>query len=263
MNPLITVVTATRTGTHLMDCIHSVRAQTYPFVEHLIIIDKNYDLIHYEDRWKQINSGIRVVVLDDVPEDMFVNARIGALYNRGFDMGLGEYLARVDDDNTIESNHLEALYETIRLGGYDAAYSWRHMWTRDGQPYHEPLLPWHSFLNPDRGRYLYRIWEEAGIVTPGSHIYKDQLQASYQGFPFSTVDASEWLYSRELLKKVRFTEKVNYWQILYDWSDDDMLSLDFIKSGFRAGCSELPTLNYFLGGHSNSNIVEENGIAFF
>lgn len=222
-------------------------------VEHLIIIDGNGELLKWKFNWKEINPRIHVYLIEDISTEMFINARIGALYNKGFDLTKGDYLARIDDDNTIEKDHLETLYTTLKSGDYDAAYSWRYLWLRNSTPYLDEILPWHSFNDLERAKLLYKIWNEAGITSVGSNLYKDVLVTKSKGLTITTVDASEWLWRREVINRVRFTtENISYWQLLYGYSDDDMFSVEFMKAGFRAICTQRATLNYFLGGHSNN-----------
>lgn len=249
--PLITVLTATRTGEHVLDCINAIAMQTYPHIEHLVLIDENDDLLKCEAKWKEINPKLQVHFIRNTPRNMFVNSRIGMLYNYGFDLAQGEYLARVDDDNTVTPEHLSSLYKTLRIGDYDACYSWRYLHLRNGQPYVEPALPWHAFNDPVRAKLLYQVWNDAGITTFGSNLYKDKLFSKWKNLTFPTVDASEWLWKRSVLQKVRFKVELSYFELLYGYSDDDMFSVEFIETGLRAGCSEQATLNYFLGGHSN------------
>lgn len=249
--PLITVVTATHKGTYIRDCIRSVAAQTYGRVEHLVMIDGNRQLLEQAAEWRALNPNLRVQLVDDLPHDIAVNERIGAIHNRGIDLAAGDYIARLDDDNTLEPEHLESLYETLRTGDYDASYSWRYMWLRDGRPYLEPAFPWHTLTDPRRAALLYRLWVEAGVATPGSNLIKDKLLAKVNGLAITTVDASEWLCSRQVLECLRYKERMSYWELVYGHTEDDIFSAQFVEAGFRAGCSERATLNYFLGGHSN------------
>jgi hypothetical protein len=69
----------------------------------------------------------------------------------------------------------------------------------------------------------------------------------------TTVDASEWLWRRDVFLRVKFKERFSYWELLYDASDDDLFSVRFLEGGHRAICTEKPTLNYYLGGHSNAS----------
>ena len=250
--PLITVVTATRSGKHVHDCIHAIKQQTYPNVEHLIVVDGNKELMEQIETWQAINPQITVHFVDDVPEEMFVNARIGALYNRGFDVARGVYLTRVDDDNRVDANHLETLYNTLIQSSHPASYSWRYMWYRNGKPYTTSMFPWHTIGDSGRADLLYRIWRDAGIITPNSHLYRDTLAAPYNGQTFPTVDANEWLWKREVLDQVRYKEnEMTYTELLYGYSDDYAFVLLFLEAGYWAECTRQPTLHYYLGGHSN------------
>lgn len=253
MEDQISVITASRNGINLERCVQSVAAQSYSRVEHVIVVDGNYDLLHKQDHLRSINACLHMHLVDDIDGSLFVNARVGALYNRGVELSSGDLVARVDDDNTVEQDHLQSLHSAIASNpGVDAAYSWRRIWNHDGTEFIEPRLPWHNHGDSSRGMMLYEIWEKAGIVSRGSNVYRDSLSTFAGELEITTVDASEWLWKRSAFRSIKYQERFEYFDVLYGASEDDLFSLRFRGEGLSATCTQLATLNYYLGGHSNN-----------
>ena len=148
----VTVITPTTGGPLLEDCLESVQSQTYPHVEHLIVIDGP----EHRERARQIMSRIgdrHPVHVIELPRptgrDRFHGHRI---YGAALFLCDGAFVAFLDDDNWYEPDHVESLVEIAALKGLSWAYSLRTIVERNGDMIAlddcESLGKWPTCLGP-------------------------------------------------------------------------------------------------------------------
>lgn len=127
MTPLVSVITPTWQRHELLldRCIPSVRAQTYPAVEHVIMSDgPDPELAAL------LPEGVVYDALkhhDDSPNNFGSRAR-----NHGLTLASGALIAYLDDDNAFRPEHIATLVEAFVDAGVDFAYSRMHVhWSQD------------------------------------------------------------------------------------------------------------------------------------
>lgn len=124
--PLVSVITATwhRHDVLINRCIPSVKNQTYPNIEHIIVSDGlDSDLKSLEP--SVIELGHNQQVMQD---------HWGAIPRLvGSYLARGEYIAYLDDDNEYLPNHIEILLEHLQESGAGVAYGQLERFVSYGQ----------------------------------------------------------------------------------------------------------------------------------
>lgn len=151
----VTIVTATVGNPRLHDCIVSVANQTHTDIDHVIVCDgrerealvlQEMDLARQKDP-----LALRHTKLVWLPYSIGKNRWNGhRIYAAGAFMADGEYIMWLDDDNTLEPNHVESLLKVCEKN--DWAYSFRNIVDKDGaflcKDDCESLGKWASVLDP-------------------------------------------------------------------------------------------------------------------
>lgn len=149
----VTIVTATVGNPRLGACVQSVADQTHIDIDHLLVVDGierrwDVDQILLKQHGSKINtSRVRRVDLPySIGKDRWNGHRI---YAAGTFMADGEYIMWLDDDNTLEPDHVESLLKVCEKN--DWAYSFRNIVDKDGtflcKDDCESLGKWQSVLN--------------------------------------------------------------------------------------------------------------------
>lgn len=158
MMPLITVITSTIGNKRLRHCIQSVRDQSYPEVQHLIIVDNRID---YGCTQLTNTSEARA---DGYAYQGYERSIIELPYSTGADrfnghrnlaagiyLAKGEWIAFLDDDNTFCPQHLDRLMKAIEQHKAHWAYSLRDIVDQRGvflcHDNCESLGQWPSVIN--------------------------------------------------------------------------------------------------------------------
>lgn len=129
-NPKVMIITASIGHKRLEKCIQSVQNQTYVKVKHLIVIDGNEDdprsnlVKNITNRYKHYKKDLMVM---NIPcrtgENNWNGHRIySVLPHLLID---ADYICYLDEDNTIDSNHIESMMNTLLNGELDWVYSLR------------------------------------------------------------------------------------------------------------------------------------------
>lgn len=265
--PTVTVVTLTSgRGEELLGCVQSVISQDYlgP-IEHMVVNDSSSWVATHRDVLLGINPVLMILDLDldaerDQYQPFYWPSRSGYMRNRAFAESSGTYIAQLDDDNTIESNHISSLVTVLGANDRDAiAYSWRCILHPDGSPYLEAHFPWKVScpLAEDENlvrAFIYRRLVEQGILSQGTNIMRDTV-VSDDGLLVCTVDNSEMLMSRDVMRRYPYKVWFNWREMLHLHTDD----YTFVRQAYEAGVTFIPTkqatLNYFLGGISNRIVM--------
>ena len=258
----ITVITLTKNRTdQLVACARSVKNQDYPGrVEHLIMGDDSPVLASLEKTLAGINNDIliqNVKLEDDYPGliPFYAPSRTGVLRNLAIRKAAGRYICQLDDDNTIDADHISSLVETIESEpGIGIAYSWRRLVWEDGTPYLDQAYPWTPVarLAIDKttlSGYIYNALVHAGIRVPGTNLVRDAILAPNKE-PVYTVDTSELMVKKEVHQRFPFTERFTWREMVGDFSDDYAFVKRCHEGGVRFKASEKATLCYTIGGGS-------------
>lgn len=151
MSKLVTIVTATTGNPLLIDNIKSVLNQSYDSIQHLLVVDG-------PDRWETVdhlirenslgNSNLDVIKLPySVGKDRYNGHRI---YGASTYLAEGDFIIYLDDDNTLEPNHIADCIKVIE-SGKDWAYAFRNIidnHTKICEDNCESLGKWHSIIDP-------------------------------------------------------------------------------------------------------------------
>lgn len=241
----ISVLTVTRRTATLARCLASVARQDYSGpVEHLIVIDDQPAVRELLQSTGQ-RPGTEVVYASRGPSDVDGPDRLAHLRNMAVECARHPFIAFLDDDNAWEPDHVSSLNATLSRPDVDVAHSERQMFDADGAPYVVPEFPW--CRDPVQRREIYRMYAELGIVSPGSHVFRDRLQ-----MPHSCVDLGEWLFPRDFLEEHPFegAYSTDDWQTIV--VEDKKLAEEIKGSGLTVASTHRPTLHYYLGGYSNN-----------
>jgi len=122
--PLITIVTPTTNSKYLLDNLVSVKEQTYPNIQHLVVGDG-----------MENNPTIKKFGVDfiSLPYNTGANGFNGhRIYGATTFLAKGEYIVQLDEDDWFERNHIETLYNTIVNEKVEWSYSLRKIHNPNG-----------------------------------------------------------------------------------------------------------------------------------
>lgn len=148
--PLVTVITATSGNDKVVQNIKSVLAQKWDRIQHLIFVDGPLwtpGFLKLLQDEKLENSNLDVIPL---PYAVGTNRWNGhRMYGAGTHLAEGQFIMFLDDDNTIEPDHISSLMEVIAKGN-QWAFSFRNIVDETGflcQDNCENLGLWPSIIN--------------------------------------------------------------------------------------------------------------------
>jgi hypothetical protein len=130
--PKVTVITATVGNPLLSKNIYSIFKQTFPYVQHLLVVDGPEHLEKVNGAinsiWgnapKEIRNRLDVLTMPySIGKDRWNGHRI---YAAGAFQAEGEFVIWLDDDNSLEPTHIEDCLKVIEAGN-DWAYSFRNI----------------------------------------------------------------------------------------------------------------------------------------
>ena len=115
----VSIITSTVGRPELARCVESVRRQTYPNIQHLVVVDG-------PEHHAKANAILAPYPNLDVFYLPYATKQWGAKINAAFpQLAKGDYLMFLDDDNTIEPDHVESLLRPI--GEHAWAYALRNI----------------------------------------------------------------------------------------------------------------------------------------
>lgn len=152
MSELVSVITATTGNQYLSECIESVANQTYDNIQHLIFVDgeeRHNDALAQIGKYKHKN--LEVILLPyPVGDNRFNGHR---MYAAGSYLCKGEWMMWLDDDNTIDPEHIESQYKNVTEKPNFWGYSLRKIIDKKGDYVAhddcESLGQWPTILHPN------------------------------------------------------------------------------------------------------------------
>jgi hypothetical protein len=147
---LVSVITATTGRSTLKRAIDSVQAQTYPHIEHVIVIDGPGGAGGFQQMLPRDTShDIHVISL---PFNTGAGGYLGhRIYGACLYLVNGRYVAFLDEDNWFEPHHVASLMQLIESKGLEWSYSLRNIMDRDGhlitQDDCQSLGPWPTWYD--------------------------------------------------------------------------------------------------------------------
>lgn len=258
--PEVTVVTPSRGRYELLrQAMRSVRNQRGATVEHIVLGDRCPDLglARHREELERDFPGSHVLNITpqshpDLPMD-YRPARLAYLRNLGTRLGSGAFVAHLDDDNTLDPDHLRSLIDVLnRSPEAGAAHSWRKLFLPDGRPFvPEGEDPWHP--DPARRARSYRQLSELGVFEPGSNTVRDLLV--HEGRLVARVDTSEFLVRREVQERIPFPEYYSAARRKMELTEDVVFGHALFRAKVPVAMSERATVNYTMGGYSNAEAL--------
>jgi glycosyltransferase involved in cell wall biosynthesis len=82
---------------YLMNTIKSIKEQTYPNMEIIVVNDCSTEKEYYEYNWEE--NGVTILHLEENSKKIFGFACAGYVRNKGIEKSSGKYLAFCDDDD--------------------------------------------------------------------------------------------------------------------------------------------------------------------
>jgi glycosyltransferase involved in cell wall biosynthesis len=248
--PKVTVITITRTRPELlMRAVAAVARQqaAFAFAHHIIVDDCAATVAMLSQA--QLPANAAWTLRARQPWEVSGPGRSSRLRNIGVRQAASPWIAFLDDDNTLEPNHLQSLVERAEACGVRAAHSHMRMFHRDGRPYAENRVPWSR--DPDEARAKFDELVALGVAQRGSNLFRDRADPLGHPQPARTVDTGEWLLARDLLLARPFTDRFTAEDAAALTGEDDKLLNDLIEAREPIACTGLATLHYFVGGYSN------------
>jgi hypothetical protein len=130
----VTIITATTGHRRLQACLNSVQSQTFPGVEHLVVIDGFEHEAKVRAAVSALNAGTKPVRVMTLPlptgKDNWCGHRI---YGAMSFLVNTEFVCYLDEDNWIEPEHVETLVAAVRQSKASWAFSLRKIVDANGQ----------------------------------------------------------------------------------------------------------------------------------
>ncbi|MEQ9207269.1 MAG: glycosyltransferase family A protein [Phycisphaerales bacterium] len=247
--PDIAVITPTTGRREQVErCIHSVSLQDYSGTVHQLVIGDHLDSdtarevdtmcsrsgAEFRNDLRPLNTG-------------YAPARTGRLRNLGVRLSTAPLIAHLDDDNTLEPQHLSSLAHLLKDPAVDIAHSWRRMLQPDGRPVHLQRYPWVIAHRDEIAKEVFDSLVAQGIFERGGAVIRDRVPDA-DGDLYH-IDSSEWMMRRSVFDAVSFLENATPRQMIYQYTEDYLFCRDAVRAGLIFACSEKITLNYYLGGY--------------
>ncbi len=181
--PLITVaIPVYNSEKHLEECLKSIAEQTYPNLDILVVNDGSTDLsTEICETYKAKDSRIRVFHKK--------NGGVGASRNTLLSLLKGDYVTFVDNDDWLEKEHIENLYEQLIMHEAEIAAANFYTYTEDKGVF----TFYGDYSNYFEKEYTVEEW------------FEEQYNSKNNMSQCFTVPWGK-LYKRELLSGIAFPE---------------------------------------------------------
>ena len=220
MPAISVIVPAYNAEKYIVNCVESVRKQTFEDWELMIVNDGSKDKTRaLLDQCAAEDARIRVIHLRK-------NGGVSNARNVALENAAGHYIAFLDADDTYEENCLQTLWDALQENDADsAACAHLNVWV-DGHTQPEPVLP--------AGVYETDAIREK-IVYP---LLGDRLtQPVFNGFIW------RYLYSAAIIRGKKITFAGAY-------LEDELFLMEYFCNARKLAVTEAPLYRYFLNPSS-------------
>jgi glycosyltransferase involved in cell wall biosynthesis len=100
---------------YLLNTIKSVKEQTYPNIEIIVVNDKSIEKEYYDYDWDSNN--IKIIHLEKNTKDIFGYTCTNFVRNKGIELSSGRYIAFCDDDDIWFPNKIEMQLKAMQETG--------------------------------------------------------------------------------------------------------------------------------------------------
>jgi len=100
---------------YLLNTIKSIKEQTYPNIEIIVVNDRSIEKEYYNYDWESNN--IKIIHLEKNSKDLFGYACAGFVRNKGIEVSSGKYIAFCDDDDIWFPNKIDIQLKAMRETG--------------------------------------------------------------------------------------------------------------------------------------------------
>ena len=100
---------------YLLNTIKSIKEQTYPNIEIIVVNDKSVEKEYYNYDWESNN--IKIIHLEQNSKEIFGYACVGFVRNKGIEVSSGKYIAFCDDDDIWFPNKIDIQLKAMRETG--------------------------------------------------------------------------------------------------------------------------------------------------
>ncbi len=209
---------------HIARCVESIRRQTYPNLEILLLNDGSQD-VSLEVCKMYANVDPRIVLIDKA------NSGVAATRNMGLREARGKYLQFVDADDTIQPYATELLVQRAEESGADLVIA----------HYNRITPPRPRAEDDPRPERLTKV-QTYGFLMEGP-MTKEEFAAGLMQEPASFYYGVMWnkLYRADI---VRAHDDIICAEDM-DWSEDLYFNLSYIRYAEKFYALSTPIYNYF------------------
>ena len=177
-SPLVSVITPTYERADLLAaCIADVRAQTYPNLEHVVVIDgpdsESYEVCDWASRSAEAGRDFVYAELGRNWSSFLIDAYAAAPVTVAMLLASGAYQMFLADDERMETDHIAALVALLERTGADLAYSKVEMY-RKGAPSYRWVI---GVEPPECGQITNALYRtevlKLGLYVIGDHYASD------------------------------------------------------------------------------------------
>ncbi|MBQ2988586.1 MAG: glycosyltransferase family 2 protein [Clostridia bacterium] len=202
MKPLVSVIVATyRRDTTLSEALQSLRGQSYPHIE-IVLVDDN-DEPEWNRKIEKIAAdfqkschGIVLRSVTNHPNRGSAEAR-----NAGIRAAAGEYVTFLDDDDVYLAEKVERQVSFMEENGLDYSITDLYLYTEKGKPADRRIR---SYIKETDARSLFEYHLQYHLTGTDTMMFRRDYLLSIGGFPPINVGDEFYLMQRAIEKGGRF-----------------------------------------------------------